>query len=244
MAESGRRIVRRMRPSEGSNGASKTPSRKPTPQAEDEAAESEDSMAIHGGWTDGQKQMDAASPFAQALKLEEKGQIIKFLDDTPYANFRRHWVDRASSTPGGGTVRRAYVCPQTVDKDCPLCDIGDRAQAVSAFNVVVVGDDGQILLKTWDVGARLFQVLKAYANDPKIGPLSKHYFHVSKTGKKSNAQTNVTPIKTTALSEDWDADPVEPDELAAVKKYGSDVLEIPSRKTLNEIAAEIADEYD
>ena len=127
--------------------------------------------SIHGGWTDGQKQMDSASPFAQALKLEEKGQVIKFLDDTPYANFRRHWVDRTN--PGAPPTRRAYVCPQTVNKDCPLCDLGDRAQAVSAFNVVVLGDDDQILHKTWDCGARLFQVLKAYANDPKIGPLTE-----------------------------------------------------------------------
>jgi hypothetical protein len=241
MAEETRRIVRRMRPSEG-NGVSKTPSRKPRPPSG--TAEDEDSMAIHGGWTDGQKQMDAASPFAQAFKPDEKGQVIKFLDDLPYANFRRHWVDRASSTPGQGNIRRAYVCPGTVDKDCALCDIGDRAQAVSAFNVVVVGDDGQVLLKSWDVGARLFQTLKSYANDPKIGPLTKHYFLVTKTGKKQNSQTNVTPIKTTALKEDWDTDPVDDDELAAVKKYDPDILDIPGRKLLNEIAAEIADDYD
>jgi hypothetical protein len=243
MAES-RRIVRR-RSGDGSNGSgpSKTPSRRPSRQSSD-TGDGDDMTDIHGGWTDGQKQMDKASPFAQALKLEEKGQIIKFLSDTPYANFRRHWVDRASSQPGGGTVRRAYVCPATVDKDCPLCDIGDRAQAVSAFNVVVLGDDGQLLLKTWDVGARLFQVLKAYNTDPKIGPLSRHYFLVNKTGKMSNAQTNVTPIKTSALSEDWDVEPADDDELAAVKPYTPEILEIPKRKELNEIAAEIADEYD
>jgi len=235
-----KRTIRRMRrPDSNGGGPSKTAKRRTTTDDGDE-----DMTSIHGGWTDGQKQMDASSPFAQALKLEEKAQIIKFIDDTPYANFRRHWVDRASSQQGGGTIRRAYVCPGSVDKDCPLCDIGDRAQAVSAFNVVVLGDEGQLLLKTWDVGARLFQVLKAYSTDPKIGPLSRYYFLVNKTGKMSNAQTNVTPIKTNALAEDWDVDPADPDELASIKPYTPEILDIPSRKTLNEIAAEIADEYD
>ena len=50
---------------------------------------------IRGGWTEGQKQMDSTSSFAQTLKLEEKSVVIKFLDDTPYANFRRHWVERS-----------------------------------------------------------------------------------------------------------------------------------------------------
>src|SRR5687768_15146102 len=168
-----RRIVRRpsTAPSSAENGSAKTPSRRPSrPAPATEEDDGDADMSVHGGWTEGQKQMDSASPFAQALKLAEQGQIIKFLDDKPYANFRRHWVDRTN--PGQPPTRRAYVCPATVGKECPLCDIGDKAQAVSAFNVVVLGDDDQILHKTWDVGARLFQVLKAHNNDPKVGPLS------------------------------------------------------------------------
>lgn len=242
----GRRIVRRpsTAPTPASNGASKTPSRRPTRPAPVADDDDEEETVIHGGWTDAQKQMDAASPYAQALKLEANGQVIKFLDDVPYANFRRHWVDRTN--PGQPPTRRAYVCPATVNKDCPLCDLGDRAQAVSAFNVLVLGDDDQVLLKTWDVGARLLQVLKAHNSDPKVGPLTKHYFLVSKTGKGSNSQTNVTPIKTTALAEDWAVEPLDAETIAkeAKKKYTPAILEIPTRKVLNEIAGEIADEYE
>ena len=132
---------------------------------------------IKGGWTEGDKQMASTSSYAQTLKLEEKAQVIKFLDDTPYANFRRHWIER--TTKDSGKTIRAYGCPKTVGKECPLCDAGDRPQAVAAFNIVIVGDDDNLVLKSWDVGPRLFQVLKGYANDPKIGPLTKGFFIAS-----------------------------------------------------------------
>lgn len=196
---------------------------------------------IRGGWTEGQKQMDSTSSFAQTLKLEEKSVVIKFLDDTPYANFRRHWVER--STKEGKTIR-AYTCLQTVNKECPLCEVGDRAQAVAAFNVAVVGDDGQVLLKSWDCGPRLFNVLKAYANDPKIGPLTRGFFVVSKTGKRGTTQHNVSPVRPASLEEDYDIAPPQQSEFDALEKYTPSIVEIPQSKTLRELAEEIADEYE
>ena len=63
--------------------------------------------------------MASTSSYAQSLKLEDKSQVIKFLEDTPYANFRRHWVER---TTKDGQTLRAYGCPKTVGKECPLCE--------------------------------------------------------------------------------------------------------------------------
>jgi hypothetical protein len=198
--------------------------------------------AIRGGWTDAQKQMDSTSSFAQTLKLEEKSTFLKFLDDLPYANFRRHWIER--STKEGKTLR-AYTCLKTVDKDCPLCDGGDRASAVAAFNVALIGDDGQLLLKSWDCGPRLFNVLKGYANDPKIGPLSRGYFMVSKTGKRGTTQHNVSPVRASSLEEDYDITPPSQEDIEALgkNKYGPEIIEIPTVKTLREVAAEL-DDYD
>jgi hypothetical protein len=167
-------------------------------------------------------------------------QIIKFIEDQPYANYRRHWVDRMTAK---GPQKRAYTCLETVGKTCPLCSIGDRPQAVSAFNVMLVGDDSQVMLKTWDVGARLFNVLKAYANDPKIGPLSKGYFAVSKTGAKQNTQMNVIPVRENALSEDYDITPPTAAEFKAAGKYDASIIQIPKKTDLEEIAQEIS-EYD
>lgn len=241
MPSGNRRVLRRSSssPTASKSAAPSKTSKRSSAPAEDE---DDDEMMVHGGWTEAQKQMDSASPYAQALKLEAEGQVIKFLEDTPYANYRRHWIDRTSAQ--GGTVRRAFFCLGTNNKECPLCDIGDRAQAVSAFNVVVLGDDDQILLKTWDVGARLLNVLKAHNNDKRVGPLSRGYFLVSKTGKGNNSQTNVTPIKASALKEDWELDLVTEDQLDKIKPYTGSIVEITPLKTLKGIAAELSEEYD
>lgn len=205
--------------------------------SEDEVSE------IKGGWTEGDKQMASTSSYAQTLKLEEKAQVIKFLEDTPYANFRRHWVER--TTKDGKSIR-AYGCPKTVGKECPLCEAGDRPQAVSAFNIVIVGDDDNLVLKSWDVGPRLFAVLKGYANDPKIGPLTKGFFIASRTGKRGTTQHNVAPVSRTALEEDYDITPPSKDDLEkmAKDKYTPAIVEIAKAKDLRELAEEMNDEYE
>ena len=206
----------------------------PAGSSDDEGAD----LSIRGGWTEAQKTMDSSSDYAQVLKLESNIQLIKFTDDQPYANYRRHWVDRMTAK---GPAKRAYTCLETVGKTCPLCAIADRPQAVSAFNVVLVGDDGQVLLKTWDVGARLFNVLKSYANDPKIGPLSKGYFAVSKSGSKQNTQINVIPVRENALLEDYDIAPPTAAEIKAAGKYDSSIIQVTKKSDLEEIAQEISD---
>ena len=243
---------------------SKRPARK-LPEAEDEAsapappvadddgdeddapvtkAVTDEISEIKGGWTEGDKQMASTSSYAQSLKLEDKSQVIKFLEDTPYANFRRHWVER--TTKDQGRSLRAYGCPKTVGKECPLCEAGDRPQAVAAFNVVIVGDDDNLILKSWDVGPRLFGVLKGYANDPKIGPLTKGFFIASKTGKRGTVQHNVAPVSRTALEEDYDISPPTKEALdkAARDKYTPAIVEIAKTKDLRELAEEMADEYE
>lgn len=197
---------------------------------------------IRGGWTEGQKTMDAASDFAQVFQPEQHVQVIAFLEDQPYANYRRHWVDRIGPK---GAYKRPYVCLETVNKACPLCDIGDKPQAVSAFNVAILGDDGQSLLKTWDVGAKLFNVLKGYATDPKVGPLTKGYFAVSKTGKSGRGGSisyNVIPVRARDLTEDYDIPAPDEAEIKAMDVYDTSILQIPKRSELEEIAEEMADE--
>jgi hypothetical protein len=225
----------------------KTMNRRPdveedTPVSAPAVSEDEDTeqLTIGSGWTAGQRVMEASSDYAQALRLDTNLQIIKFIDDQPYANYRRHWIDRMTAN---GPSKRAYTCLETLGKTCPLCAIADRPQAVSAFNVALVGDDGQVVLKSWDVGARLFNVLKAYANDPKIGPLSKGYFAVSKTGVKQNTQMNVIPVRENALREDYDITPPTPAQIRAAGKYDPSIIQIPKKSELDEIAQEISS-YD
>ncbi|NBZ97114.1 MAG: hypothetical protein EBR40_11970, partial [Proteobacteria bacterium] len=196
-----------------------------------------------GGWTAGKQQAEAASDYAQTFKPAPKTQIIKFLEDAPYVNFRRHWVERNGAN---GVSKRPYTCPQTFGKRCPLCDVGDKAQAVSSFNVALIGDDGVPSLRSWDVGVKLFNVLEDYHNDPKIGPLTRGYFAVQQssggTGSKKGGttQTNIVPVKPTSLLEDWSVHPPSNAELEAVGLYEPDVVSLPKRGELEEIAEELS----
>lgn len=211
------------------------------PVVEDDVVEADgdDTVApIRSGWTAGQNVMDSSSGYAQILKLDTNMQIIKFLEDQPYANYRRHWVDRRGPN---GITKRAYTCLETVGKTCPLCSTGDRPQAVSSFNVALLGDDGQIGLKTWDVGSKLFATIRAYANDPKVGPLSKGFFAVNRTGKAQTTQYNLIPVRESALEEDYDIVPPKPAHLKAAGLYDSSIIQISKKSDLEEIAQEISD---
>ena len=198
---------------------------------------------IRGGWTEGQRQMDSTSKFAQTLRPEEKSQVIKFLDDSPYANFKRHWIKRRTKD---GETNRPYTCPRTFDNDkpCPLCEAGDKPQAVAAFNVALVGDDGQVLLKSFDTTPRTFNQLKGYSNDRKIGPLTKGYFLVNKTGERGTSFTGVHPVAASSLEEDYDTTPPDQAELDRLERYDPSIIDPVDMKTLRELAEEIVDEYE
>ena len=71
--------------------------------------------------------IDSTSSFAQAFKLTEQIQVIKFLEDDSYANYTRHWIERMTPT---GRANRSYNCLDNWGKPCPLCEVGDKPQAV------------------------------------------------------------------------------------------------------------------
>ena len=216
----------------------------PDPDEVEEVEGDFSAASIRGGWTEAQKQADATSDYAQNFKPEEKVQVIKFLDDAPYAVFRRHWIDRSGPN---GPYKRAYTCPQTVGRKCPLCEAGDKSTSVNAFNVALLGDDGQVLLKSWDVGVKLLNVLKGYNADAKFGPLTKGYYGVSKTAggsgsrKGGTTQTNVIPIGARSLEEDYEIVAPTSQMLNALKKYDSDIVTIPKLSDLAEVAAEMVE---
>jgi hypothetical protein len=196
---------------------------------------------LGGGWTEGQRQNESTSSFAKSFRPEEKMQAIKFLQDAPYVSYRRHWIDSVNDQ--GQRTTRAYTCPQSFKKpeSCPLCEVGDKAQAVNSFNIALIGDDGQVLLRSWDVGVRVFNVLKGYGNDPKIAPLTKLYYLVSKTGQKTSTQYNVAPVRAASLEEDYDIPVPSQDEFDRLELYTPDIVQVEPPRKLRELAAELSE---
>lgn len=192
---------------------------------------------IRGGWAAAQQQVDASSTFAQGFRLSNVPQIIKFLEDAPYAGYSRHWVQRANG-------KRPYTCLQSVGKECPLCSVDPRPQSTTAFNIAVVEEDGSVSHKTWDVGSRVFNTIRNFATNSKHGGLTFGYYAVTKVGQGQQSQTTILPVRESLLVEDYDVDPPSADDLKFVL-YTADIIPVPSVDELREIASELAsgDDY-
>jgi len=190
------------------------------------------SNGIRGGWTAGRQIIESGSQYAQYLKLTENAQIIKFLDDAPYANYARHWVQRANG-------KRSYVCLGSVGKECPLCSVDPRPQNVSSFNVALVAADG-VLLKTWDAGTKVFNSLQGVANNSDDGTLTSGFYKVYRSGEGPTASVQISEISERALVDKYGIDVPSEADLRAVGKYDADTITVLSAKELAEVAAEIS----
>lgn len=199
---------------------------------------------IRGGRTEAQRQAEATSTFAKVYRPSSTGtDVIKFLEDTPYACYRRHWVP--ATTAEGKPTSRPYVCHATGGKECAICDVGDRASGVYSYNVAICGDDGQVLHRTWDMGIRVFKVVDGYSTDPKVAPLTRNFFLVKKSGEGTSTSYQVSPVRASALVEDYDTPVPDQSEIDRLKNdlYTSDIIQIETPKRMREIARELAAEY-
>lgn len=188
---------------------------------------------IKRGWGAAEETKSADSPFANRLKITNDPVLIKFLEDDPYTSFRQHWIERQG--------QKSFTCTSNIHpKGCPLCDAGDRPSARFCFNVALLLEGEEPVLRSYEVGPRVVDSLKNFHQDPKMGPLPKHYWAVSKTGKGSTSQTNHQMVKEADLVEDWGLDPITDKQLESLKAraYDSSIVSIPSFKTLQELAAE------
>lgn len=213
----------------------------PVDDDEDDEPKVKPSAHIRRGFSAARQVADSTSSFAQAFKLTEQIQVIKFLEDEPYASYTRHWIERSSPT---GRSLRSFNCYKNFGHpNCPLCEVGDKAQAVTAFNIALIGDDGVPLLKSFDCGPKLLGIVENYARDPKVAPLTKGYFLASRSGKKGTVNYQLVPIKAHSLSDDYDIDAPSAEEMAKLGLYDADIITMPKLKDLESVAAEIADDY-
>lgn len=199
----------------------------PTPQAPKART------LVRGGWGSVDAVKNADSPFAQRLKVADEPSIIKFLNDEPYASWRQHWVERQG--------QKSFVCISDFDeRGCPLCDSGDRPSVRIAFNVALLLPNEEPVLKSYEVGPRVIDQLKNFHTDPRTGPLSKHYWAVSKTGKGATTATSHQLVKDRDL-EEWGITALDEIVIKTLvgKSYTADIISIPTRKDLTEIANEL-----
>lgn len=198
----------------------------------EEAPAPSGARVIRRGWGAAEAVKHADSPFAQRLRVMDDPIVVKFLEDEPYASFRQHWIERSG--------QKSFTCIADIDpKGCPLCDAGSRPSTRFAFNVVLLSNDAEPSVKSYEVGPRVIDQLKNFHNDPRQGPLSKHFWAVSRSGKGATSATNHQLVKERDL-EEWGLDILSESDIKDLrgKAYSPDIITIPSRKDLQQIALE------
>lgn len=215
-------------PSKANGGSTMT--RKPRTESDEPVRK-----VVRSGWGSTDRSTTSGEgDYAKRLKVTEDIQIIKFLEDAPYARYRQHWVERK------GQMSFTCIADAETSTTCPLCEAGNRPSWRFNFNVVLLTPGEDPVLRSYEVGARVIDSLKNFNDHPAMGPLSKHYWTVSRSGKGATTSTNHQMVREADL-EEWGLEALTKDALNhfSGNAYTDDIIRTPSRKTLVEIALEI-----
>lgn len=194
---------------------------------------------VRSGWGSADRTSSGGSgdDFAKRLKVTEETQIIKFLEDQPYARYRQHWVERQG--------QKSFTCIADLETgtSCPLCEAGNRASWRFNFNVILLTAGEDPVLRSYEVGARVIDQLKNFNDHPAMGPLPKHYWTVSRSGKGATTATNHQMVKKDDLA-DWGLIPLTDNAVAQFEEmmYTDEIIRTPARKTLAAVALEIGND--
>ena len=176
-------------------------------------AEPKHGTTIQAGWdavTAASKPKRESSNYPTDFKFDEKAQLVRFLDNEPFAVYQQHWVQVPNDN--GSLSWRSFVA---LGDDDPLTVIaGLTPRPKAAFNILNLSLE-QPEVQTLTASVTLARQLQAANEDPRRGPLSKYYWAISRQGLGRETQFTVDRVKGTDLAEEWDLDPEEIDAIAA-----------------------------
>ena len=170
--------------------------------------------------------------FPTDFKFSEEPQLVKFLQDRPFATYEQHWIER----PKG---KKSFVC---IGEGCPLCEIlGDKPRGKFAFNVLVLSGENQIVQVLTAPPSLARQIKKAH-DDERKGPLDREFWEISRMGTGPTTQYTLNFVRGRDLAEEWKLSPDNVKELVANAEPFSaeDVVRETPRSELLEIARSIA----
>ena len=159
-------------------------------------------------------------------KLGEQLQLFRFLENEPFAIYKQFWVEKEG--------KKSYVY---LGDDDPLEVIaGLTPRPKFAFNVLNLSGDTPAL-EVLTASTTLARQLRAANDDPRFGPLTKHYWAISRQGTGPQTVFNLQRVRSTDLEEEWKLDH---DDIAAVAKeaelYESSIIKVASYEEHLEIA--------
>jgi hypothetical protein len=165
--------------------------------------------------------------FPTNFKFSETPVLVRFLEDGPFHVYEEHWVDRTEG-------RRSFVA---LEENDPLTVIaGLKPRAKFAFNVLVLSEE-EPNVQILTAGVTLARQLRTANDDPRRGPLSKHYWALSRIGTGRETQYTVERVRATDLAEEWELDSSKIE--AAVDKavkYDKSAIYMSPREEMLELA--------
>ena len=188
---------------------------------------------VQEGWDAAEALLNVeTTEFPTDFKFSEEPQLVKFLQDRPFATYEQHWIER----PKG---KKSFVC---IGEGCPLCEIlGDKPRGKFAFNVLVLSGENQIVQVLTAPPSLARQIKKAH-DDERKGPLDREFWEISRMGTGPTTQYTLNFVRGRDLAEEWKLSPDNVKELVANAEPFSaeDVVRETPRSELLEIARSIA----
>lgn len=187
---------------------------------------------VQKGWDAVDDHMSApVGDFPTDFRFTEEPQLIKFMEDEPFAVYEQHWIER----PKG---KKSFVC---IGDNCPLCDVlGDKPRGKFAFNIVVLNGDvtGTQILTAPPL---LVRQLRKISEDDRKGPLSKEFWEVSRLGMGPTTSYNLNVVRGRDLEEEWKMNAEDVQGLvAAAVPFTADVIRETPRSEMLEVARSVA----
>ena len=173
-----------------------------------------------------------STEFPTDFRFSEEPQLIKFLQDRPFATYEQHWIER----PKG---KKSFVC---MGEGCPLCEIlGDKPRGKFAFNVLVLsGEETKVQVLT--APPSLARQIKKAHDDERKGPIDKEFWEISRLGTGPQTQYTLNYVRGRDLAEEWKLSQETVTELVANAEpfTASEVVRETPRSELLEIARSLA----
>lgn len=188
---------------------------------------------VQEGWAAAEELLNVeTTEFPTDFRFTEEPQLVKFLQDRPFATYEQHWIER----PKG---KKSFVC---IGDGCPLCEIlGDKPRGKFAFNVLVLTGENQVVQVLTAPPSLARQIKKAH-DDERKGPLDREFWEISRMGTGPTTQYTLNFVRGRDLAEEWKLSPDTVNELVAKAEPFSadDVVRETPRSELLEIARSIA----
>ena len=171
------------------------------------------------------------SDFPTDFKFSEEAQLVKFLEDQPFAAYEQHWID-------GAPKKKSFIC---IGDTCPLCDVlGDKPRGKFAFNILVLSGDNKGVQILTAPPSLARQIKKAH-DDERKGPLSKEFWEISRMGTGSKTVYTLDYVRGRDLAEEWKISVDDANGLvAAAVPFTAEVIRETPRSEMLEVARSVA----